>query len=82
MSPHKLIFTKEELMNLNKTESYLGIFADGHLPYKADRDPESDPSLVEMTIAALKNFESHKDGYAMIVEGGRIDHVIFSYFFQ
>ena len=62
-------------MKLNNTESYLGIFADGHLPYKTDRDPESDPSLVEMTIAALKNFESHEDGYVMIVEGGRIDHV-------
>ena len=75
LETHKLITTKEELENLNETESYLGIFADNHLPYKTDREPESDPNLLDMTLAALKNVEQHEDGYAMIVEGGRIDHV-------
>jgi len=75
LEKYKLITTKEELENLNETESYLGIFADNHLPYKTDREPETDTSLLDMTLAALKNVEQHEEGYAMIVEGGRIDHV-------
>jgi len=51
----------------------LGLFTDSHMSYEQDR-PESEPSLSEMTMAALDRLEGNPDGYFLMVEGGRIDH--------
>lgn len=51
----------------------LGLFSDSHMSYEQDR-PESEPSLTEMTLAALDRLEGNPEGYFLMVEGGRIDH--------
>lgn len=51
----------------------LGLFTDSHMSYEQDR-PESEPSLSEMTMAALDRLEGNPEGYFLMVEGGRIDH--------
>ncbi len=37
-------------------------------------DPMREPSLAEMTAAAIKLLAQHDGGYYLMVEGGRIDH--------
>ncbi len=53
----------------------LGLFSDSHMTYMADRNPDSDePTLTEMTEAAIRRLATHNRGYYLMVEGGRIDH--------
>lgn len=54
----------------------LGLFSPSHMAYEADRarDPAGEPSLAEMTAAAIKRLSQDADGYVLMVEGGRIDH--------
>lgn len=41
--------------------------------YNVDRDPEMDPTLEEMTEAAIKILSKGPKGYFLFVEGGMID---------
>lgn len=50
----------------------LGLFEPSHMQYEADRTDE--PSIAEMTTAAIERLSSDEDGYYLMVEGGRIDH--------
>lgn len=54
----------------------LGLFNDSHLNYELDRVSQNikEPSLAEMTKAAITRLSQDKDGYILLVEGGRIDH--------
>lgn len=53
----------------------LGLFAPGHLTFMADRKADSaEPTLTAMTAAAIARLKGDKDGYYLMVEGGRIDH--------
>ncbi len=52
----------------------LGLFAPSHLAYEADRAHTREPSLSEMTAAAIEILSRHEEGFVLIVEGGRIDH--------
>lgn len=51
----------------------LGLFTDSHMSYEQNR-PETEPSLTEMTLAALGRLEGNPEGYFLMVEAGRIDH--------
>ncbi|MCP4809178.1 MAG: alkaline phosphatase [Proteobacteria bacterium] len=53
----------------------LGLFAGGELEYKLFKpDDSTEPTLAEMTTAALDLLEDDTDGYFLMVEGARIDH--------
>uniref|UniRef100_A0A832MII9 Alkaline phosphatase n=1 Tax=Eiseniibacteriota bacterium TaxID=2212470 RepID=A0A832MII9_UNCEI len=52
----------------------LGLFADSHMSYAFERDAAREPSLVEMTEAALARLAVDPDGFFLMVEGSRIDH--------
>jgi alkaline phosphatase len=57
----------------------LGLFADGHLPFEADRlaTPElkaAVPSLAELTRFALARLARDDRGFLLQVEGARVDH--------
>jgi alkaline phosphatase len=54
----------------------LGLFEPDHMKYEADRanDPAGEPSLSEMVETAIKTLSLDRDGYVLLVEGGRIDH--------
>lgn len=47
------------------------------MSYEIDRNPETEPSLAEMTNATIKflqsNLNSNHKGFFLVVEGGRID---------
>ncbi len=53
----------------------LGLFNASHMRYEADRQRAQDePSLSEMTEAAIRQLQNNPRGYLLIVEAGRIDH--------
>lgn len=45
-----------------------------HMPYEIDRNKKTTPSLKEMTDKGIELLQNDKDGFFMMVEGGRIDH--------
>ncbi|HVI59077.1 MAG TPA: alkaline phosphatase [Luteimonas sp.] len=55
--------------------SLLGLFDGSHMDFDHDRDtsPKGQPSLEEMTRAAIRTLSHDPDGYVLLVEGGRID---------
>lgn len=54
----------------------LGLFEPSVMKYEADRDTDAggEPSLVEMTKKAIEILKNDRDGYFLMVEGGRVDH--------
>lgn len=54
----------------------LGLFEQSHMQYELDRadDPAGEPSIAELTEAAITRLSQDEDGYVLMVEGGRIDH--------
>lgn len=63
--------TNRDDMLENDNEKLLGLFAPVGLPKFIDR--EGDPSLQEMTDAALDQLSKNKDGFFLMVEGSQID---------
>ncbi|CAD7013467.1 membrane-bound alkaline phosphatase [Ceratitis capitata] len=65
------------LVDLEKTEYLLGLFASSHCPYNGDLERSNyklvKPSLTEMTDAAIKVLRKNENGYFLFVEGARID---------
>jgi alkaline phosphatase len=76
----------------NKTEmnaaaagkKFIGLYSTkSHLEYELDRtatpplgEGATQPSLAEMTVKAMDLLSANKDGYFLMVEGGRIDHAL------
>lgn len=60
--------------DFNETNYLLGLFASDHLDYHLEADYEAQPTLAEMTEAAIKVLSKNRNGFFLFVEGGRIDH--------
>lgn len=54
----------------------LGLFEPSHMNYEADRarDGAGEPSLSELTAKAIELLKGGRQGFFLMVEGGRIDH--------
>ncbi|WP_303881436.1 alkaline phosphatase [Acetomicrobium mobile] len=60
----------EQLVNAD-----VNVFLEGsHMSYELDRDVKKEPSIAEMTKAALEILSKDQEGFFLMVEGGRIDH--------
>lgn len=44
------------------------------MDYALDADRTKQPSLAEMTQVAIEMLDKNREGYFLLVEGGRIDH--------
>ena len=56
-------------------QQVLGIFSESHMTFVAEREPETtEPTLTQMTVAAIDLLMQDEDGFFLLVEGGRIDH--------
>lgn len=57
---------------------FLGLFAGSHMAYEIDRNPEEEPSLLEMTQVAVDTLagasEDNEHGFFIMIEASRIDH--------
>ncbi|WP_205623755.1 alkaline phosphatase [Desulfogranum japonicum] len=62
--------------DFNKVEKVLALFTYTHMPYEIDRENKFQdcPSIADMTQAAIDVLSKNKDGFFMMIEGGRIDH--------
>lgn len=69
------ISTAAELSSLRPDEQVLGLFAQSHMTYIAEREADTtEPQLAEMTATAIDLLAARESGYFLMVEGGRIDH--------
>ncbi|XP_058835961.1 alkaline phosphatase-like [Topomyia yanbarensis] len=64
-------------VDFNKTDYLLGLFESSHLLYNLEVQQQNlddmEPSLADMTEAAIKMLRKSEDGYVLFVEGGHID---------
>jgi alkaline phosphatase len=56
----------------------LGLFEPSHMQYDLDRGKSGmgEPSIAEMTRAAITRLGRDADGFVLMVEGGRVDHAL------
>lgn len=73
---HKTVTTRSELMETGKRDRVLGLFEPSHMMYDHDRRTQEadEPSIAEMTRFAIERLSRDKDGFFLMVEGGRVDH--------
>ncbi|CAH1725913.1 unnamed protein product [Aphis gossypii] len=60
-------------LNTSKTDYLLGLFAPSHMSYNLLANRSVEPTLVEMTEAAIEVLSKGDAGYYLFVEGGLID---------
>ena len=62
--------------NFASDTKVLGLFERSHMEFEMDRpeDISLEPSIADMTKAAITRLSQDPDGYVLLVEGGRIDH--------
>lgn len=71
---YKIVENAQSLKSLTaKDAKVLGLFGSSHVAYVPDRTEET-PSLADMTSKALEILSADADGFAIMIEGGRIDH--------
>ncbi|XP_007184954.2 intestinal-type alkaline phosphatase [Balaenoptera acutorostrata] len=71
------VWNRTALIQASKDPSVthlMGLFEPADMKYEAQRDHTKDPSLQEMTEAALRVLSRNPRGFYLFVEGGRIDH--------
>uniref|UniRef100_A0A8D8UST0 alkaline phosphatase n=1 Tax=Cacopsylla melanoneura TaxID=428564 RepID=A0A8D8UST0_9HEMI len=70
----KYIHTRGQLMDLdpNNTDYVLGLFSSDNFNYNLEK-PDTQPTLAEMTRAAINILSQEKKGYFLFIEGGLID---------
>ncbi len=75
---HGYVWTKDqfEAVDFATEARILGLFEPSHMQFELDRDtdPAGEPSLADMTEAAITRLSGDEDGFLLMVEGGRIDH--------
>ena len=75
---HVVVFDQAgfNAIDLKSGPKILGLFERSHMLYENDRAKakKGEPSLAEMTKLAIDRLSQNKDGYVLMIEGGRIDH--------
>ncbi|MGH8076125.1 MAG: alkaline phosphatase [Lysobacter sp.] len=70
------VWNAKQLGEAPADKPLLALFEPDHMNFEHDRktDVAGEPSLAEMTRAAITRLQSNSSGYVLLVEGGRIDH--------
>lgn len=58
---------------LDGSTPVLGLFSNSDMSYEHDR-PETEPSLSDLTVAAIEQLQNNEGGFYLEVEAGRVDH--------
>jgi len=71
----RFIDTAAALDEIRSDQQVLGLFSRSHMTYVAERGEDTtEPTLSQMTAAAIDRLATSPQGYFLLVEGGRIDH--------
>lgn len=70
------VWNADQLKAAANAPALLGLFEPDHMQYEQDRakDRAGEPSLAELTRAAIANLSKRQEGFVLMVEGARIDH--------
>lgn len=70
------VWNTRQLRAAADAPALLGLFEHDHMQFEHDRNrgEDGEPSLAEMTRAAIRRLARAPDGFVLMVEGGRIDH--------
>lgn len=70
------VWNRAQLQAAADAPRVLGLFEPDHMQFEHDRrrDPAGEPSLAEMTRAAIHTLSRSQQGYVLMIEGARIDH--------
>lgn len=70
------VWNTGQLRAAKDAPALLGLFEPDHMQFDHDRNrtPGGEPSLAEMTTTAIQTLARTPEGFALMVEGGRIDH--------
>lgn len=70
------VWNTGQLRAAKDAPALLGLFEPDHMQFDHDRNrtPGGEPSLAEMTTTAIQTLARTPQGFALMVEGGRIDH--------
>lgn len=75
---HTFVYDKAgfEAVDFASSKRVMGLFEPSHMQYDLDRseDKAGEPSIAEMTAAAITRLSQSDKGYVLMVEGGRVDH--------
>ena len=75
----KYIWHKQQLdeIDIKNTDYLMGLFESSHCMYNLDilnkKLENQEPSLTDMTVAAIKMLQKEENGFFLFVEGGKID---------
>nr|1K7H_A Chain A, Alkaline Phosphatase [Pandalus borealis]1K7H_B Chain B, Alkaline Phosphatase [Pandalus borealis] len=71
------VWNRDDLLavDIANTDYLMGLFSYTHLDTVLTRDAEMDPTLPEMTKVAIEMLTKDENGFFLLVEGGRIDHM-------
>ncbi|NDW03098.1 alkaline phosphatase [Jiella pacifica] len=61
-------------LDLAADKPVLALFEGSHMKYEADRTDADEPSLADMTKAAIEYLSRNENGYYLEIEAGRVDH--------
>jgi alkaline phosphatase len=75
---YRVVSTPAQMLALDNVSAQpaIGLFAQNHMRYDAERDPASQPALVDMTRKAIDILSHKPEGFFLVVEGGLIDHAL------
>jgi alkaline phosphatase len=75
---YQVVKNKKDMQALNNSKPILGVFDEDALPFSVDYEHSKElqdriPTLAEMTVKAIDLMKDHKNGFALQIEGGKVD---------
>lgn len=75
---YQVVKTKKEMMTTSNDQPILGVFTEDGLPYSIDQNNDETlkknlPTLAEMAQKAIDRMKSHKNGFVLQIEAGKVD---------
>lgn len=72
----QFVWNAAQLAEAKDAPALFGLFEPSHMQFEHERaqDGAGEPSLTELSLAALRVLEKHEKGYVLLIESGRIDH--------